>query len=289
MGGRASIRRFPGLLWAAAASLSLIGTEAVAESPAPPIRVVSMNLCTDQLAMLIAAPGQLISVSYLASDPTASAMVDAAKKLHSNRGLAEEIFLLKPDLVIAGTYTTRATVGLLKRLGIPVIEFAPANSLTDVRDRVSRMGEILGRKSVAVDLIARFDADLAAARVNAESRPRTALYYANNYTSGASTLAGSVVDAAGLYNIAIELGFDGGGRLPMEVLLMAAPELIVTGRDMNGAALAMEVFSHPALRTLRERSGTAPVADRDWVCGTPFVVAAVQRLAAARDALKKGQ
>mgnify|MGYP006999250795 CR=1 FL=1 len=44
----------------------------------PPARVVSMNLCTDQLAMALAAPGQLISVSYIARDPRASAMAEEA-------------------------------------------------------------------------------------------------------------------------------------------------------------------------------------------------------------------
>ena len=33
-----------------------------------PARVVSMNLCTDQLAMMLAAPGQLVSVSHLATE-----------------------------------------------------------------------------------------------------------------------------------------------------------------------------------------------------------------------------
>ncbi len=44
----------------------------------PPERVVSVNLCTDQLAMLLAAPGQLISVSHLASDPLSSSMVKSS-------------------------------------------------------------------------------------------------------------------------------------------------------------------------------------------------------------------
>ena len=38
----------------------------------PPQRVVSMNLCTDQLAMMLAGPGQLISVSHLGHDPAVS-------------------------------------------------------------------------------------------------------------------------------------------------------------------------------------------------------------------------
>ena len=45
-----------------------------APAGAAPLRVVSINLCTDQLAMLLAAPGQLVSVTHLARDPEASVM-----------------------------------------------------------------------------------------------------------------------------------------------------------------------------------------------------------------------
>ncbi|WP_354002086.1 hypothetical protein [Pseudotabrizicola sediminis] len=58
---------------------------------ASPQRVVSINLCTDQLAMLLAEPGQLISVSFLAQDPRSSVMVDEALACPANRALAEEV------------------------------------------------------------------------------------------------------------------------------------------------------------------------------------------------------
>ncbi|MEM1345052.1 MAG: ABC transporter substrate-binding protein [Pseudomonadota bacterium] len=258
----------------------MLSTPAVAEAPA---RVVSMNLCTDQLAMLVAAPGQLISVSYLAHDPGTSAMAEEAQRYDTNHGLAEEIFLLAPDLVIAGTFTTRATVSMLRRLGVEVVEFAPASSLDDIRTRLTEMGKALGRETAAAEIVARFDADLASAKAKADVRPRAALYFSNGYTLGRSTLAGAVLEAAGLANIAIEAGHEGGGHLPLEQLIQATPDLVVTGRTYDTPARAQEIFQHPALKALRARTQTAPVADRDWVCGTPFVIAAIRRLVAARD------
>lgn len=192
---------------------------------------------------------------------------------------------MRPDLVIAGTYTTRATVDMLKRLGIPVVEFAPANNLDDIRARAAKMGEVMGQEARAMRLIAQFNTDLAAARAPEGPRPRAAIYYANSYTSGDETLASSVMEAAGLANLAIELGFEGGGRLPLESLVMADPDLVVTGRQFDTPALAQAVLKHPALRVVQADAGTAPVADRDWVCGTPFVIAAIKRLVAARDAV----
>lgn len=79
-------------------------------------------------------------------------------------------------------------------------------------------------------------------------------------------------------------GYDGGGTMPLEELVALTPDLVVTGRPYDAPAEAQALFDHPALEALQARAGTAPVADRDWVCGTPFVVAAVRRLVAARDA-----
>ena len=60
----------------AAAALLVAALPAVAA----PRRVVSMNLCTDQVAMLLAAPGQLISVSDLAQDPRMSPMARSEER-----------------------------------------------------------------------------------------------------------------------------------------------------------------------------------------------------------------
>ncbi len=132
---------------------------------AAPQRVVSMNLCSDQLAMMLAAPGQLVSVSSLAQDSRLSPMADEAAAYVPNSGRAEEIYLMRPDLVIAGTYTPPATLSMLRRLGIRVETPPPAEDFDAIRTEITRMGTLLGREEAARDLLARFDADLAQARV----------------------------------------------------------------------------------------------------------------------------
>ena len=88
--------------FAAAVALAPLGAAAGGEAGAEaPRRVVSINLCTDQLALAVAAPGQLVSVSELARDPALSAMASRAAAIPSNRGRAEEVLALRPDLVLA--------------------------------------------------------------------------------------------------------------------------------------------------------------------------------------------
>lgn len=260
---------------------------AVAPVWAAPERVVSMNVCTDQLAMLLAAPGQLISVSHLASDPRSSAMAEEARGIPVNRGQAEEIFLLKPDLVLAGRYTARASVEMLKRLGIEVAEFTPAQSLEDVRTNLLRVGTLLDRETEAEALVAEFDARLVALTADQGRRPRAALYYANGYTVGDESLAGRILDAAGFANIALEFGHTGGGNLPLELLVLAAPELVVTGIRYRGASRSEEILDHPVLEQLG--TGRPVVTGSDWVCDTPHVLDGVAALAGLRRSMGAGE
>ena len=129
-------------LWLAAACLA--AGPALAE---PPARVVSLNLCTDQMAMLL-APEALVALSPIARDPTSSPMAAEAENYPITDGTAEDIFLMAPDLVLAGSYSERATVDLLRRLGIRVEEFAPPQSLEDMKVQMRRMGTLLGREAV---------------------------------------------------------------------------------------------------------------------------------------------
>jgi iron complex transport system substrate-binding protein len=257
------------LLMAFALGLSVMPTLA---QDTPPRRVVSMNLCTDQLAMLIAGEGQLHSVSVLASDPRSSAMARQAEALVTNHALAEEIFLMEPDLVLAGTFSSRATVGLLRRLGFRVEEFAPATSFDDVRDHIARIGELLHRQQRAAELIAEVDAGLARLASGPQSGRTIALYEPNSYTAGSGTLANEIFTAAGLVNIAERLGIAGSARLPLEQLIMAKPDLIGrSSSDYGAPALAQENLVHPAFRALAvQQVVDLPVAK--MICGAPFTL-----------------
>ena len=247
---------------------------------AAPQRVVSINLCTDQMAMLVAGEGQLLSVSRLATDPAISAMAEQAEDYLLNDGLAEQVFLMKPDLVLAGSYTTRETVDLLKRLGIAVAEFQPEASLDDVRHNLERIGVLLDRKQAAADVIAAMDEGLAGLAGTLHGERTAALYYANGYTSGKDTLAGDMIARLGLDNIASDVGIDRLGRLPLERLIMAAPDVIVGGdADYDAPALAQAGFRHPAFVAATERSDYVDLPSRYTICGGPINVAGIALLA----------
>jgi len=266
----------------ALAALLLVAAPALADTA--PARVVSMNLCTDQLAMLLAAPGQLVSVSHLASDPLSSSMVAEAAAFPANRGGAEQIFLMHPDLVLAGTYTSLASVSLLRDLGVTVVQVPPVTALDQIPGQIRTVGAAMGRAAQAEALVAEFQAGLAALATDLPPR-RAALYYPNGYTVGEGTLADDVLRHAGFDNIGARAGLTGGGTLPLERLVMAAPEMIVTSTKYPGASRSEDILDHPALVDLRAAAGITS-SDADWVCGTPHTLRALAGMRAAREALE---
>ena len=268
-------------------SLAVLGGAAPADTA--PRRVVSINLCTDQLAMMLAAPGQLVSVSDLAADPHSSAMAEAARAYPVNHGRAEEVYLLDPDLVLAGAYTARATVEMLRGVGIEVVQFDPASSLADTRDRLAQMARVLGQEARGAALIARFDARLAVLSETGTDRPRAALYHPNGYTLGGGTLSDDILQAAGFRNLAREIGITGGGTVPVETLVMAAPDLLISGTPLPGASRSEAVLEHPALDSLRAARAGLRITSPSWICGTPHALDAVDRLVQARHAMTGGR
>lgn len=242
-------------------------------------RVVSINLCTDQLALMLAAPGQLASVSRLAHDPDSSSMVTQARALPTNGSGAEEVFLLRPDLVLAGTYTDPATVSMLRSLGIPVELFAPATAISDVPKRMAQMGRALNRSAQADQMIAQFNEAIARLEGDqASPRPRAALSYVNSYSSGPGSLAGDILRLAGFDNVAAEAGLQNVGKIPLETLVMLHPDVIILGRNYPGTARAEDNLSHPALAALNGTVIAPELTDKDWICGTPVVLNAIKAM-----------
>lgn len=276
--GRGFYRAVPAGLAAAVFTAAAVVASSTA-APAKPERIVSMNVCADQLLMLLADRSRIASVSYLAAQPGASAMADEAAGLTLNHGLVEQVLPLEPDLVLAGTFTTRPTVFLLRRLGYRIVELPVASAMDDIRANIRTVAEAIGEPARGEALVASFDRDLDAATATPLAEPPLAvLYWANSYSSGRGTLSDAVVRHAGFRNLAAERGVVGTVQLPLEALLTAEPDLLIVGRERDGPALANEPLRHPALRRAFAGRPRVSVPDRLWICGTPFVAEAVRRL-----------
>ncbi|WP_232627714.1 ABC transporter substrate-binding protein [Methylobacterium sp. Leaf118] len=248
---------------------------------AAPARVVSMNLCADELVLRLADRTQIAAVTDLARDPRGSTVAAAALGLPVTRGLSEEIVALAPDLVIAGAFTTRQTVGLLKRIGIPVLELGVPTDLEGVRDQIRIVAVALGQPERGAAMVADLDARLAAV-MPAPRALRALVMRPNAFTVAPGGLGDALIRAAGLVNVAAELGRDRFGQVPLEAAAFADADLLVVDAGMPGhPSLADAVLHHPVVRSLHRSGRTVAIPNRFWTCPGPQMAEVVARLAAA--------
>ena len=275
------------LRFAAALLAPLAGTGAGADSALP--TVYSLNLCTDQLAMLLAAPGQLQSVSELATDPSLSVLHEQARQYPANRGLAEDVVAASPDLVVTGAWSARNATDLLRGLGYRVETFAPDLTLDGIRADIARMGKLMQREQQADGLLADFDAQLAKApdaACPASFRPSLLVYGPNGVTEGAGTLPDTVIEAAGFRNLGAGPGTGGMAFVSLENVIAMQPDVILLPADDPAApALAQKLFNHPALKASGARIVRGAVDPALWTCGGPFTARAVTGLKQLRASL----
>lgn len=273
-----------------AAALLLLGLISPGTAaPPPPQRVVSLNLCTDQLAVLLLPPERIAALSDLSRDADLSYVAAQAASLPVTHGTAEEVLALRPDLILAGIYTARPTVALLKARGIPVVELGLAEDFDSIRAQLRQVAAALGSGDRAEALIASMDRMLAAAAPADGRRPRLLSFAAGGFTAGAGTLMDAVMHRAGLDNYAAGHGLQGYGYLPVELVAADPPDLLLTRLAAEARpSLSTRLPAHPALTRSVPPAARIDVPAPLWTCGGPFTAEAVQRLAAARDRLLRG-
>jgi len=258
-----------------------------------PQRIVSLNLCTDLLAIRLADRSRIKSVSFLAAEPASSPLAKEAQGLTLNHGLAEEILPLKPDIVLAGTYGARHTVGLLRRLGHRVVELPLAREISDVPKHIRLIAKVLGEQARGEVLISRFKANLkAVTKPPTGQRPLALLLGANGITSGANNLQNAAITAAGFANLAKQQGIQGIGWVTLETIAHSRPDALILGQlGIEYFSLATKILSHPALARSVPKGAVIALPHHLWTCATDILAEAITRLATfrVRLSLQKGQ
>jgi iron complex transport system substrate-binding protein len=217
----------------------------------PPQRVMSINLCSDQLLLNLLPPERITSVTYLSREPYESYLSAAAWQVGVNYGLAEEVVRDHPDLVLAGLYTTPDTRHLLKSVGMAVMELPPANNFAEIREQTRQVAHAVGADEQAERLIRRMDATLAQLAATAPKQPITVVgWEGGGAVPGRGTLNDAIFTAAGAVNIGAAPGLR-SVRFDAEQLLMSHPDLLAFGdATIATPALRNAPLALPVVRRL---------------------------------------
>ena len=256
---------------------------AAADGAAKPQRVVSLNLCADELALRLADPGVVKSVTWLAQDPRNANLAEEAAALPANDGHAEEALAYDPDLVLVGPFTDPASIALLRQVGAPVVEVGAPQTLDGVRRQIRDLAAALGEPRRGEALIANMEARLARVAVDpSRSRLKAVVLRPNGFTVGPGSLVDEILTRAGLDNLAARLDIAADEQVPLEVVALLGADLLILDRDGSAApSLADAALDHPAIAALARRMTVTSLPARLWTCGGPEVAEAVEQLAAA--------
>jgi iron complex transport system substrate-binding protein len=232
-------------------------------------RIASMNVCTDQLLLSLADPRQILGLGRYSRDRRQSWAADGARRYRILSGGAEDILVLRPDVVVASLFDKRATRELLKEKGIRLAEFGVPRSLDEVKDQIREMGEIVRHPDRADAEIARLDAAIARARqAAAHKRYRVLPLSRRGWVSGSDSLLSSLLTETGLFNAAGELGVAFGGFASLEAIVNLKPDFIVVSDAGDTAEDDGRAFLlHPALERFYPPSKRIVIPDRLTVCG----------------------
>ena len=272
-----------GMLLACTISLAL---PAIGDAPR---RVVSINLCTDQLLLALGDPQQIAALGRWADNREMSFLAAEAKPFRRIGGAAEEVLRLQPDLVLAGAFSGAATRAILQAQGLRVETFAPPRTIAEARTEIARAAALLDRHERGLTLIASIDAALEVRTSGGQSRPLTALaLQRRGYVSGAETLLSDALAQTGFANAAAALGVRSVEHASLEAIAQVRPDVLVV-EDLSRAPpdQASALLRHPVLARLvsGDRMLTVPVAELS--CAGPALPALIHRLVRERERAAK--
>jgi len=262
--------------------LALGGAAMWASAPAPtapaaakPRRIVSLNLCADQLVLALADRDQIAGATRNATDSEMSGEAAKARGLPVLKNSAEQILAIDPDLVVGMPASRSAPMRALKGHRFNLLDLQSADTVDQIYASIRQTAVAVGHPERGEALVARMQAALA--RLGKPGGGKVAAYYQRRgFMTGTGTLIDDLMQRMGLVNLAAKLDKPPLSQLSLEEMVAAQPDyLIVESATDKIADQGTEMLHHPALAGIPRIS--IPQA---WtVCGSPAYVQAAEGMA----------
>ncbi len=255
-------------------------TRGQSETPRPAIRLVSINMCTDQLLLDLATPDQIAGLSPFAREATLSWAAAGVGDLPVLSGTAEEIMVLRPDRVLSGRFTKRATREFIRARAIPLDEFDTVYTIAQSREQILRVAALVGAQAKGSTRVDELDAAVARlTSVAVKSGLRILPLSRRGWVAGRESLINDLLSKAGLVNVADEAGLAAGGFLTLEAIVRLRPDaLLITRQDDRAEDQGRAMLLHPAITGLFPPERQIMIPESLTVCGGPMLTEAMTRL-----------
>lgn len=272
--------------------LLVIGLSGCGNPPMPhksetarPMRIVSLDYCADQYVLKFADREQILAISPDAVKDF-SYMRDEAVGVPTVRPVAEDVLILKPDLVVRAYGGGPNAEAFFKRAGIPVLTVGWTSNVDgeevgSIPSLIQQMADGLGQSEKGRQLISEFRERLA--RVHKRADGKTALYMT---PAGATTGPGSMVHemllAAGFENFEDTPGWR---SIPLERFAYEQPDVVAAAffKQKTNHPDSWSPMNHPVAKRQMQDQTVVPLEGAWTACGGWFIIDAIEALAEGGD------
>ena len=233
------------------------------------VRIASLNLCADEYALLLARPGELVSVSRLSHDPLESPLASRARKIPANRGELEEVIAHHPTVLLTMGGLGRSTADLARKMQLTTIDLPSPTDISGVARNLRTVAGVLGEPHRADPYLRK----IGELRRTSPKATRDALFLSGGGVSiGSWSPARQWMALAGLRHPKRY-----SEKISLEQLLVNPPPLILRSNYRSGQMSSGQTwFDHPIVRGLKAR--THRVDGRRWTCAGPLMIDEVERM-----------
>jgi iron complex transport system substrate-binding protein len=223
---------------------------------APPQKIASVTLGSDEILLDLVGPERLLGVSYFATDPAISNIADRLDDIpHADlSGTPEYLISLDADLVVLAGYNNPAALDQLQDADVPVFVLGEFNTIDDLRANIRLLGQVTGEETRAEEIITEMDDRIEAVETAvADQDPVRVLYYEpGGITYGPGSTVDEMITLAGGINVVSESDLGAYPLVNAEYVLAADPDVILLGGWFAGTPDPLAGFTgDPVFSTLR--------------------------------------
>ena len=234
------------------------------------LRVASLNLCTDELLLALAEPGQIVSVTHLSQQPLEYAGWKQARRYPKNDGSLLSIVGVRPDLVLTMGGGARDRARIAERLGMRVLDLPYPQRVADIETAITRVAGALGRPANGQRLNGRIE---ALQRSRPQRAPDTIWLGGGGRSVAATGLAAEWMTLAGFRQRPLL-----GDHVTLEQLLVRPPTILLRSDYRAGQYSGEQRWLRHPLAEGTNKSRTVVTDGRAWTCMGPSMVDEVVRL-----------
>ena len=237
-------------------------------------RIISTNVCIDNILINTFGTENVVAVSNLVDDPRYSHVRMLDQSIERISFDAETILSLRPSLVLISNFSNHRVVKILKDSDLKIVTVPFATKLSDISQNIRIIGTAIEQNSKAKIATDAIDQHIG------NAMPKTgkfALHVAsNNYIYGNNSLISDAIRYAGLATSERNRFGNKPGFYNIENIILSKPDyLIIDGADVIDGLNFEHDRYHPALKMAYPPKHRIKIEPKLWSCAhqlTPQII-----------------